>query len=760
MVDDMEAGIAALGISNREKTPLIVEGLDEDSTIVDEICLVGEFKTTGSINFIAMRAKLAEIWHPGKGVTIEEIGDQRFMIRFYHEVDVQRVIAEGPYNFNNHLLVLHRVGENEDPLQLGNTLGKFIAYDTKAITMGFRSYMRIRVRLDVREPLLRRKKVLTRQRKEVYVQFKYEKLPLFCYLCGRVGHGESFCPIRFAQGTQELELEWGPDLKATPQRPPARNRWLRDRGDPIPTSLGAKWKFSEKLEAISKSTIAGVKIGENSGTQYSKNKGITVEQRRQFDMDEVMMAQETEDIPLDFTDEQRPDIIFIIETILNIARMVGVRRSCGYYSGIEVPAKDTRGGLSMGWKEGVNITLKSSGDHYIDVEIVSEEAGNPWRFTGFYGNHEERLRSDSWDLLRTLKTQSNSLWIVMGDFNEITYGFEKQGRRIRPMRQMTEFRNALDECGLIDLGSRGPWFTWETGNTPRTNIRERLDRGVAISSWREIFPDCEINHLPHSISDHCPLLLDTHPGVTRERTEFPFRFESSWCMEDDCEEEIRKIWTNCDIDVPGKLNAVSEGLTHWSKNITAARFKQTKELKRTYPSLTWKSVWSAKALLATGLQWKVGNGQKISIWNDGWLPMPGNNHITKTDASISASFVADLFIPNERKWNIEKISNLFDPEEATRILSIPLAADEHEDELVWRYENYGIYTVKSGHKLLQRGIRTIHHTVSDGTKGLYSKLWNLQLPLKIKITIWQFIRNFVPTSLNLYNKHSANSSIC
>lgn len=32
------------------------------------------------------------------------------------------------------------------------------------------------------------------------------------------------------------------------------------------------------------------------------------------------------------------------------------------------------------------------------------------------------------------------------------------------------------------------------------------------------------------------------------------------------------------------------------------------------PSLTWKSVWSAKGLLEKGLCWRVGKGDHISIW--------------------------------------------------------------------------------------------------------------------------------------------------
>lgn len=40
-----------------------------------------------------------------------------------------------------------------------------------------------------------------------------------------------------------------------------------------------------------------------------------------------------------------------------------------------------------------------------------------------------------------------------------------------------------------------------------TNIKERLDRGVTTGEWMEQFPSVMIQHLPHSHSDHCPLLI-------------------------------------------------------------------------------------------------------------------------------------------------------------------------------------------------------------------------------------------------------------
>lgn len=63
----------------------------------------------------------------------------------------------------------------------------------------------------------------------------------------------------------------------------------------------------------------------------------------------------------------------------------------------------------------------------------------------------------------------------MRDFNEILFSFEKQGGRQREENQMIEFRCALEECNLVDLGFLGQWFTWERGRLPSNNTRERLD---------------------------------------------------------------------------------------------------------------------------------------------------------------------------------------------------------------------------------------------------------------------------------------------
>ncbi|GMI65482.1 hypothetical protein HRI_000217500 [Hibiscus trionum] len=156
--------------------------------------------------------------------------------------------------------------------------------------------------------------------------------------------------------------------------------------------------------------------------------------------------------------------------------MAKVRRSYGFPNGIDVSARGRSGGLSLGWKGNSSVSLQSFSVRHIDMVIEDNETSASWRFTGFYRAPEERHRAAAWDLLRRLSAMNDLPWLVMGDFNEILYSFEKEGGLLRNERQMEGFRNALSDCSLEDLGYTGCWFTWEKGRMASTTIRERLDR--------------------------------------------------------------------------------------------------------------------------------------------------------------------------------------------------------------------------------------------------------------------------------------------
>ena len=55
------------------------------------------------------------------------------------------------------------------------------------------SFMRVRVRLDITIPLSRGRKVSLGQGKELWVSFKYERLPNICYWCGYLNHDDRDC---------------------------------------------------------------------------------------------------------------------------------------------------------------------------------------------------------------------------------------------------------------------------------------------------------------------------------------------------------------------------------------------------------------------------------------------------------------------------------------------------------------------------------------------------------------------------------------
>ena len=72
---------------------------------------------------------------------------------------------------------------------------------------------------------------------------------------------------------------------------------------------------------------------------------------------------------------------------------------------------------------------------------------------------------------------------------------------------MQKFREALDECGLFDLGFVGNKFTWFKTHPGDGVTWERLDRAVSIATWYNLFPATKVKTLVYVSSDHSPISI-------------------------------------------------------------------------------------------------------------------------------------------------------------------------------------------------------------------------------------------------------------
>ncbi|KAK4389620.1 hypothetical protein Sango_2299000 [Sesamum angolense] len=64
--------------------------------------------------------------------------------------------------------------------------------------------LRMRVGLNVNQPLKQDLKIWSTSGEELLVHFTYKCLPNFCFLCGCLGHIDKYCGVRFEVGFQDV----------------------------------------------------------------------------------------------------------------------------------------------------------------------------------------------------------------------------------------------------------------------------------------------------------------------------------------------------------------------------------------------------------------------------------------------------------------------------------------------------------------------------------------------------------------------------
>ncbi|GMJ04188.1 hypothetical protein HRI_004088000 [Hibiscus trionum] len=430
----------------------------------------------------------------------------------------------------------------------------------------------------------------------------------------------------------------------------------------------------------------------------------------------------------------RPDIVFLLETKLSSSRMVEARRRCGFPCGFDVSSVGSCGGLSLAWRSNIPVSIISWSIFHIDAMVKENETSCEWRLTGFYGNPVERLREESWDLLRNLSVDQSHPWLVIGDFNEILLSSEKRGGRIRSARSMEAFRRALGDCDLEDLGfsvnmqddgnalgaDRAFKFSaewtmeedceslikqfWEETNLPLS--QKLVELGVKLSAWsRGRKGDCrkrtrELNDKLKALTDRDPdddtlaEILDVKLALNVEADKDELYWEQrarvNWLRHGDRNSSFFHKWAS----VRKKKNTISK-----LQNDDGVWFSEDTEMLNLVGSYFQKLFTSSDmvddrrlldcvrpVITGEGIGWIIGDGKSVNIWNDSWVPGLSDGRITVDSISTQFTTVFDL-IKEQGLWKEDVIRRLFNTTQAAQILKIPLANVPTPDVYTWRHDN-------------------------------------------------------------------------
>jgi hypothetical protein len=92
------------------------------------------------------------------------------------------------------------------------------------------------------------------------------------------------------------------------------------------------------------------------------------------------------------------------------------------------------------------------------------------------------------------------------------------------------------------------------------------------------------------------------------------------------------------------------------------------------PSFAWWNIIRSCDLLREGLIWRMGNGRKIRIWTNRWLPNPSTNNPISSPRILDPNATVDTLIDTDSKWwNIPLLEAIFSREEVRMIQAVPIS---------------------------------------------------------------------------------------
>ena len=175
--------------------------------------IVKVFRRT--VGFSYLTFKLNALWKPATRMDCVNLGNDYFLIKFYHSDDYDKVLCGGPWFIGEHFLAIkpwepyfRASGDNltsvavwvrflELPIEfydmkvlkeIGSAIGLVLRIDSYTATGSRGSYARLCIQIDLDKPLIKSIRI-----GRLVQQVKYEGISSLCFCCGRLGHKQENC---------------------------------------------------------------------------------------------------------------------------------------------------------------------------------------------------------------------------------------------------------------------------------------------------------------------------------------------------------------------------------------------------------------------------------------------------------------------------------------------------------------------------------------------------------------------------------------
>ena len=286
-----------LKLTKEEEEDIVLENVSS-SGIFEEcsLSLFGRLLSDRHQNLRALKNTLKAAWKMGSDLRIVEVGNNVLQFKFGSRCQLEWVEKSGPWNFENNLLLLCRWRkgltstnicfsyapfwvqiwglpfENMSE-EIGKNIGSKIGSDKRALQADQAKFLRVRMELQIDKPLRRGGYIKNDEGERIWVDFRYERLPTFCFRCGILGHDEKHCQANSLELCSDKQYgEWmkaGGALRVGSKKEKLKEHPVADKGSSVPRVFNGR-DGGESMVGSSRCNpeqVVGRGVGEEYGSE-------------------------------------------------------------------------------------------------------------------------------------------------------------------------------------------------------------------------------------------------------------------------------------------------------------------------------------------------------------------------------------------------------------------------------------------------------------------------------------------------------------